>query len=105
METLTVNEKEYSVIQLLGKGKGGCSYLVSDGNSRYVLKQMPHEPCDYYTFGDKLGSELRDYQILTGIGLPLPKLLEVDTAQERILKEYIDGEVKKLCDKYPIYQD
>ena len=91
METLSVNQKEYSVIRLLGKGKGGYSYLVTDGECQYVLKQIHHEPCDYYTFGDKLASELRDYEILTGIGLPLPKLLEVDTGKERILKEYIDG--------------
>ena len=28
---LTINEKAYSVEKLLGKGKGGYSYLVSDG--------------------------------------------------------------------------
>ena len=91
METLWVNEKEYSVIRLLGNGKGGYSYLVTDGSAQYVLKQIHHEPCDYYTFGDKLASELRDYETLSRIGLSLPKLLDVDTEHERILKEYIDG--------------
>ena len=28
---LDVNEKIYEVIKLLGKGKGGYSYLASDG--------------------------------------------------------------------------
>ena len=28
---LDVNEKTYEVIKLLGKGKGGYSYLASDG--------------------------------------------------------------------------
>ncbi len=88
---LWVNEKEYSVIRLLGNGKGGYSYLVTDGSAQYVLKQIHHEPCDYYTFGDKLASELRDYETLSRIGLSLPKLLDVDREQERILKEYIDG--------------
>ena len=92
METLWVNEKEYSVIRLLGNGKGGYSYLVTDGSAQYVLKQIHHEPCDYYTFGDKLASELRDYETLSRIGLSLPKLLDVDREQERILKEYIDGD-------------
>lgn len=32
-DTLSVNEKEYEIIELLGKGKGGYSYLASDGNS------------------------------------------------------------------------
>ena len=31
LDTMTVNTAEYTVIQLLGKGKGGYSYLVTDG--------------------------------------------------------------------------
>ena len=89
---MDLNGKDYNVICLLGKGKGGYSYLVTDGSNRYVLKQIHHEPCDYYTFGDKLASELRDYERLRAIGIPLPVLLEVDATQERILKEYIDGD-------------
>lgn len=92
MEIMTVNEKEYRIIRLLGKGKGGYSYLVTDGAGEYVLKQIHHEPCDYYTFGDKLASELGDYECLCRIGIPIPKLLDVDREQERILKEYIPGD-------------
>ena len=92
METLTINEKEYQVLRLLGKGKGGYSYLVTDGAEEYVLKQIHHEPCDYYQFGDKLASELRDYERLQKIGIPMPRLLEVDEQRERILKEYIPGD-------------
>lgn len=92
METLTVNEKEYQVLRLLGKGKGGYSYLVTDEAGEYVLKQIHHEPCDYYQFGDKLASELRDYERLQKIGIPMPRLLAVDEQQERILKEYIPGD-------------
>lgn len=57
-EIMTVNGKEFEVRKLLGKGKGGYSYLVTDGEKEYVLKQIHHEPCDYYQFGDKLASEL-----------------------------------------------
>jgi len=92
MEIMAVNEREYRVIRLLGKGKGGYSYLVTDGAGEYVLKQIHHEPCDYYQFGDKLASELRDYEHLRTIGIPLPKLLDVDKQRERILKEYIPGD-------------
>ena len=91
METMTLNDKIYTVIRLLGKGKGGYSYLVTDGAGEYVLKQIHHEPCAYYTFGDKLASELRDYARLKAIGIPMPELLEVDRERERILKEYIPG--------------
>lgn len=92
METITVNGREYTVKKLLGKGKGGYSYLVTDGAGEYVLKQIHHEPCDYYTFGDKLASELRDYERLKTIGIPLPALLDVDKEHERLLKEYIPGD-------------
>ena len=92
MQTMNVNEAEYTVVRLLGKGKGGYSYLVTDGIREYVLKQIHHEPCDYYQFGDKLASELGDYERLRRIGIPIPELLAVDHRQERILKEYIPGD-------------
>ena len=103
---MTVNNKPYSVLRLLGKGKGGYSYLVTDGQKEYVLKQIHHEPCDYYQFGDKLQSELNDYGRLSAIGIPLPKLLEADYEQERILKEYIRGDtVDTLVKKEQMRQD
>ena len=92
MDALTVNNKEYQIIKLLGKGKGGYSYLATDGERQYVLKQIHHEPCSYYQFGNKMESELNDYKRLNDIGIPLPKLLDYDMEQERILKEYIDGD-------------
>lgn len=93
MESMEVNGRRYTVIRLLGKGKGGYSYLATDGEKEYVLKQIHHEPCDYYQFGDKIQSEIRDYQRLLQVGIRMPKMLDVDVAQERILKEYIDGPV------------
>ena len=92
MEQLTLNNKSYRVLRLLGKGKGGYSYLVTDGQGTYVLKQIHHEPCDYYQFGDKLESELRDYEWLKELRIPMPALLDVDRQQERLLKEYIEGD-------------
>ena len=92
MEKMTVNGKEFEVIKLLGKGKGGYSYLVTDGEREYVLKQIHHEPCSYYTFGDKVASEIRDYKRLKEIDIPIPSMLDVDMEAERILKEYIRGD-------------
>ena len=90
--TITVNDAEYDVIRLLGRGKGGYSYLVTDGTAQYVLKQIHHEPCEYYTFGDKLQSELHDYETLRKLGIPMPELLAADVPRERLLKEYIAGQ-------------
>lgn len=90
-DTMTVNSTTYEIVRLLGKGKGGYSYLVKKAGQEYVLKQIHHEPCAYYQFGDKLQSELNDYNRLQAVGIPMPRLLDVDFANERILKEYIPG--------------
>ena len=92
MKKMCVNEKSYEVIKLLGHGKGGYSYLVTDGTKEYVLKQIHHEPCDYYQFGNKIESEMKDYKRLKEIGIPMPEMFEVDIENERILKEYIKGD-------------
>ena len=90
--TMDVNGAPYEVMRLLGKGKGGYSYLVRDADGALrVLKQIHHEPCAYYQFGDKLASELADYRTLTAIGVAMPRMLDVDEDAERILKEYVDG--------------
>ena len=92
LENMCVNEMSYEVIKLLGHGKGGYSYLVTDGTKEYVLKQIHHEPCDYYQFGNKMESEMKDYERLKKIGIPMPEMIEADIEKERILKEYIKGD-------------
>lgn len=90
-KTMEINGKSYTIIKLLGKGKGGYSYLAEDGPKQVVIKQIHHEPCAYYQFGNKLEAELHDYQRLKRIGIPMPVLLDVDPDKERIVKEYIKG--------------
>ena len=90
-ETLTVNRTPYTLIKLLGRGKGGYSYLAEHEGRQVVLKQIHHEPCDYYTFGNKIEAERHDYGRLLAAGIRIPKLLDIDDAAERVLKEYIPG--------------
>ena len=92
MDSLTLNGTEYAVLDLLGRGKGGYTWLAERGGTRYALKQIHHEPCDYYQFEDKMAAELRDYQTLSALGVPIPRLLEADRDQERLLKELIPGQ-------------
>ena len=92
METISVNGKEFEIEKLLGKGKGGYSYLAKREDKEYVLKQIHHEPCSYYTFGNKIQSEINDYDRLRKIGIKMPTMLDVDIDNERILKEYIEGD-------------
>ena len=91
MEIITANQKAYNVIRLLGHGKGGYSYLVEKDGCQYVLKQIHHEPCEYYSFGNKIEAEINDYNRLLQTGIRMPRMLDVDIANERIVKEYIDG--------------
>ena len=88
---MLVNQTEYNIIKLLGHGKGGYSYLAERDGTYYVLKQIHHEPCDYYTFGNKIEAERNDYQRLLQTGIRIPRMLDIDIPNERILKEYIDG--------------
>ena len=92
METMNVNNKLFSIIKLLGKGKGGYSHLATDGERKFVLKQIHHEPCEYYQFGNKIEAEIRDYERLKQLGIRIPQMYDVDILNERILKEYIEGE-------------
>lgn len=92
MEKFIVNGKTYLKIKLLGHGKGGYSYLVEDEErNRYTLKKIHHEPCSYYQFGNKIESEINDYQRLLNTGINIPKMIDVDKENEIIIKEFIDG--------------
>ena len=56
-----------------------------------MVKQIHHEPCDYYSFGNKIEAELHDYQRLLEVGIRVPVMLAVDKEAEQIVKEYIEG--------------
>ena len=88
---LPVDGTDYRILRLLGKGKGGFSYLAEGPQGVVVVKQIHHEPCEYYQFGDKLSAELHDYERLKGLGVALPELLAVDRGAERLVKTYIPG--------------
>ena len=88
---VTVCGKEYEIVSLLGHGKGGYSYLAEADGKQFVLKQIHHEPCDYYCFGNKIEAECRDYNRILAAGIRTPKMVAVDIEHERIIKEYIIG--------------
>ena len=90
-DVMSVNQKEYKIVKLLGHGKGGYSYLAEREGKFYVLKRIHHEPCEYYSFGNKIAAEQNDYSRLLQTEIRIPRMLDIDVANERILKEYIDG--------------
>ena len=90
-EQLIVCGKPYRILRLLGHGKGGYSYLAEGDGQQVVVKQIHHEPCDYYAFGNKIEAEQRDYERLQAAGIRIPQMLAIDMDAERIVKEYIEG--------------
>ncbi|MBQ6479162.1 MAG: GNAT family N-acetyltransferase [Erysipelotrichaceae bacterium] len=91
-DEVTVCGRNYRIVRLLGHGKGGYSYLAECDSLFYVLKQIHHEPCDYYVFGDKFEAECRDYLRLKDAGIRMPEMIASDKESERIVKEYTEGE-------------
>ena len=90
---MAVNGTEYTLLKLLGHGKGGYSYLAERDGKQAVVKQIHHEPCDYYAFGNKIEAERRDYGKLKQAGIRIPAMIDIDTENERIVKEFIEGPV------------
>ena len=72
---MTVCGETYRIIRLLGHGKGGYSYLAEKDGRQTVLKQIHHEPCDYYHFGNKIEAERRDYERLRQAGIKIPEMI------------------------------
>jgi len=101
---------EYEIIRLIAKGKGGYTYIAKNDDISVIVKQIHHEPCDYFQFeDDKLSSELRDYNTLRSLAIPTPELLSFDQEKQLLIKEYIDGDnlakivaCNKLSDNYII---
>ncbi len=102
-KTIEVNGVPYTIIKLLGHGKGGYSYLAQSGKKKVCLKQIHHEPCDYYQFGNKIQAEKNDYARLSSAGIRIPGLIDIDEENERLVKDFISGDtifdlVKNDCE-------
>lgn len=89
---MTVCGETYCLIRLLGHGKGGYSWLAEKDGRQAVVKQIHHEPCDYYSFGNKIEAERRDYGRLKQAGIRIPEMIAIDEENERVAKEYIEGD-------------
>ncbi|HEX9027072.1 MAG TPA: hypothetical protein VF839_11505 [Clostridium sp.] len=93
VKEMKISNIKYNIIKYLGKGKSGYSYLTQKDDKYYVIKQIHHEPCNYYSFGDKLEAELNSYETLKNIDITMPMLIDLDKEKECIVKEYIDGPI------------
>ena len=91
-DKININGKTLEIIEHIGKGKGGNSYLATYDDRNVVYKEMHYEPNDTYTFeSNKLQSELRDYETLKSVGILMPELIYYDDEKQFLIKEYMDG--------------
>ena len=97
-----VNSDEYEIVRLLGHGKGGYSYLALSKGKEVVLKQIHHEPCEYYAFGNKIEAENNDYRRLKDAGIRIPLMLSLDEDSERSRSVGEGGKVIRSLIKFEI---
>lgn len=85
---------DFQIIELLGKGKSGHSYLAFHAENRVVVKKMHQEEVSYYTFSKpKVTLELEAYQLLKETAIPIPELLAYNHEEQFIVKQFIPGQV------------
>jgi len=92
--TFQTNNYKLINLKLIGKGKSGYSYLAEDHGQKVVLKLMHDEDCSYYNFTkNKADMEADAFKVLSNCGVPIPKLIEVNNAEQYLVKEFIDGKL------------
>jgi len=92
-QIIEVNGKPCKIGKLIARGKGGYTYLAKIEGTEVIFKKIHYEPCDYYQFEEnKLNSELRDYETLRNLGIPIPELLFYNQEEQFLIKEYIPGD-------------
>jgi hypothetical protein len=83
---------DVTLLQPLGKGKSGYSFLAQLNDQLVVFKRMHYEPCPYYTFSDnKVQLEVQANARLQQAGIPIPALIGFDLEQQYLIKTYVAG--------------
>ena len=87
-----MEREELTIIQHIGKGKSGNSYLAQYKTENVVLKEMHDEQVLYYHFEkSKIEHEIISYDKLQKIDVKLPKLISYSLSGNYLIKEYIEG--------------
>ena len=65
-----VNERDYTVLRQLPEGKSGTSWIVTDGEKQYVLKESAGDLMSPRELVDRPGMEVQRCMELTGTNRP-----------------------------------
>ncbi|VBB45749.1 conserved hypothetical protein [uncultured Paludibacter sp.] len=89
-----MTKNDLKIIQEIGKGKSGVSFLAASQQGLVVFKEMHDEPVVYYQFSkNKVELEIDAYHILSKLQINIPKLISYSIDENYLIKEYIDGEL------------
>lgn len=83
----------YDLIKLLGQGKTGKCWLIKIDNKEYVLKVMNNDTQDKEKTLEIFNGENYAYQRMSKVSQCVPKLLEFNSKEHYLIKEYISGDV------------
>lgn len=92
-QEIIVNSRVYSIVNELGKGKSGISYLCNEADKLVTIKKLEKSDLNYIPFEEALNVEINSYKKLIQIGIRIPKLIDYDPVNNCIVKEYISGDV------------
>ena len=82
-----------TIINKLGKGKSGISYLAKYNNDKVIFKEMHDEEVPYYKFEKpKIELELFAYEVLKKQKINIPQLFAYYENDKYLIKEYIEGD-------------
>lgn len=104
-QTVHILNEDFILESLLGRGKAAYSWLAVSGNRQVVYKKMHTEPVPYYTFSNKVLSEVDAWKRLTDAGIHMPELLEWNDDQQYLVKEYIPGKTAAELAAQGLLQD
>jgi len=89
---IIANGISYEILEQIGKGQAGYSYLIKNNNDYYVLKQFYDDNNIKINIQKKYYEEVKAYQILSDIEIPIPKIIFKNKSEYYYIKEYIEGE-------------
>lgn len=90
---IIVNSRVYPIVNELGVGKSGISYLCNNADKLVTIKKLEQFDSNYIPFEEALNVEINSYKKLIQIGIRIPKLIDYDAVNKCIVKEYISGDV------------
>jgi len=88
-DRITIEGVTYTIIRVLGVYGGGRRYIVIDNDGMFVLKDYGDNPEKKAL--ETVRKEKQTTELLSSIGIAVPKVIAIDEEKKLVLKEFIEG--------------